>query len=116
MCITLKEVKETIETGIKLALSEQIKPDLQAIKIQTTATNGRVTKLELAQQNLEREMQVIKDNLSLHPTNCPYAEPVRKLQDDAISNSAVKAILWKGVGIIISFMALGLTALGFILG
>jgi hypothetical protein len=115
MCVNIQDVREIVQTSIKLALAEQIKPDLSAIKSQTTLTNGRVNKLEMAYEDLEEEMLAIKESISLHTINCPYSTSIRKLEDGALTNSTVKSVLWKAVGLIISFMALGLTALGLVL-
>jgi hypothetical protein len=115
MCITLPEVKETIETSLKLALAETIKPDLAAIKAQTTLTNGRVNKLESVQEDLEEEIQAIKENLLAHPNTCPYGHAIRKLEDANLSDTSVKTFLWKAVAIMIAFMGLGFTALAFFL-
>jgi len=58
---------------------------LEKIEAQTTKTNGRVTGLEM------REIK--------HNENCPMSAKIRKIEDDQLTNNAIKKWIVGSVGI-----------------
>lgn len=92
-----KEIKELLDNHLVSLMAQHnvkyqiIDFKLDAIKEQTTKTNGRVSKLE------EREQ--------IHVMNCPMISRVRNLEDNQLTEKAIK----KWVIRTISLMAIGIT-------
>ncbi len=86
-----QELKEILHNYIEGVIAQQdakfdiIDYKLDAIKEQTTKTNGRVTKLE-------------ESNMS-HIINCPVAPKVRALEDNQLTNKAIKKWVAASIGI-----------------
>lgn len=94
----IKDLMETraVKTDMEFKLIRQelsmIASNTDVIKAETTKTNGRVTKLEIRVNELEK----ISDN---HYFNCPNNKTLRDLQDENLSRKSVRKWLLAAIGL-----------------
>lgn len=84
-------------TSLMNAHFENMDDRLEKIEIQTTKTNGRVTALE-------------KKEIS-HVIDCPLNQKVRTLEDNQLTNAAIKKWIYTSIGVTGTVVAIVLTLL-----
>ena len=81
---------------------EVIKSKLDAIEVQTTKTNGRVTKLEQITTRLEFDE-------ANHANVCPHLKKIEALERTNLTEDAIKKFIIKTIGITISIMTVAIS-------
>lgn len=76
---------------------KEINMKLGSIEEQTKKTNGRVTKLE------DNVIQIEK-NEDKHANNCPHAEKIKKLEENALTSKAIVNFFIKTITIVGVFL------------
>jgi len=79
---------------------ENVIDKLEAIKVQTTKTNGRVS-------DLEDDVSDLKDKLALHPIECSKAKDIESLKDDLIEYKIIKKYP-RATALLIAFFVIAL--------
>lgn len=79
---------------------ENVIDKLEAIKVQTTKTNGRVS-------DLEDDVSALKDKLALHPIECSKAKDIESLKDDLIEYKIIKKYP-RATALLIAFFVIAL--------